>query len=186
METAQNRVAQIGRKARNPLSILIPVVVVISVTLLLWRPWYTLQPSSSLPPDQWTHVSYSHAEVQEFQKLADNLLDPQNILVAFLARDDSGEGSFDPWSELCNLNAAHVQSIQDEGEDQKNRDRLFLVTFSEQENAVVFRLRQLPGAAPAGPWSVIGYWIAPKNLFPCLVQVNLARIGRSVYQRAVT
>jgi hypothetical protein len=140
--------------------------LVISVTLLLWRPWYTSQQSSSLPPDQWTHVSYAHAEAQEFQKLADNLLDPQKVLAAFLARDDSGKGSFDLRPEFSNLNAAHVQSIQDEGIDQKNGDLLFLVAFSEQENIVAFRLRQPSGAVSTGPWSVIGYWITPKTSSP--------------------
>jgi hypothetical protein len=156
----------ISRKTKKLLFIIIPVIVVLSVALLLWRPWYTPKPYSSLPPDPWMHLLYAHVELQESQKLADegkrpDLLDPRKTLSTFLATDDSGDGSFDLHTQ--NLNIIHVQSIQDEGKDTKNGDRLFLVTFSQQENVVVFRLRQLLGTEPTKIWSVIGYLITSSS-----------------------
>src|SRR5664280_421050 len=163
----QNRsLLHISRKTKKLLFIIIPVVVILSAVLLVWRPWYTPKPYSSLPPDPWVRLSYAHTEAQEFQKLTDSgkrpdLLDPLKVVTTFLARDDSGEGSFD--LHFIDLNAAHVQSIQDYGEDPKNGDRLFLVTFPQQRTFVFFRLRQLLGTGPTKAWSVIGYLISSSS-----------------------
>ena len=153
-------------KTKKFLFIIIPVIAIFSVALLLWRPWYTPKPYSSLPPDPWARLQYAHSELQESQKLADSgkradLLDPRKTLSSFIATDASGEGSFD--LHFIDLNAAHVQSIQDYGEDPKNGDRLFLVTFPQQHTFVFFRLRQLLGTGPTKAWSVIGYLISSSS-----------------------
>jgi hypothetical protein len=167
METVQRHV-HVSRKTKTLLFIIIPVIAIFSVALLLWRPWYAPKPYSSLPPDPWAHLQYAHSELQESQKLADSgkrsdLLDPQKTLSSFIATDASGDGSFDLRPQFSNLNITHVQSIQDYGKDPKNGDRLFLVTFSEQENVVVFRLRQLLGTEPTKIWSVLGYLITSSS-----------------------
>jgi len=168
METGRRSHTSISRKTRKVLFIIIPVIAIFSVALLLWRPWYTPKPYSSLPPDQWARLSYAHTEAQESQKLADSgkrpdLLDPGKVLTSFLARDDSGHGSFDLRPEFSNLNIAHAQPIQDYGKDPKNGDRLFLVTFPQQHAFVFFRLRQLLGTGPTKAWSVIGYLISSSS-----------------------
>ena len=151
------------KKLRTALIVLAPLVTLV-ILLLAWRPWYTPKPRPVLDP--WVHISYSHEELQQAQKLADSgkrsdLLDPRKTLTSFVATDASGEGSFDLHTQ--NLNITHVQSIQDEGKDPKNGDRLFLVTFSQQENVVVFRLRQLLGTEQTKIWSVIGYLITSSS-----------------------
>ena len=154
----------ISRKTKKFLFIIIPVIAVLGVALLVWRPWYT--PKPYVTPDPWVHISYSHEELQQAQKLADSgkrsdLLDPRKTLTSFVATDASGEGSFDLHTQ--GLNITEVQSIQDEGKDPNNGDRLFLVTFSQQENVVVFRLRQLLGTEQTKIWSVIGYLITSSS-----------------------
>lgn len=167
METVQRHM-DVSRKTRTLLFILIPVIAVFSVAVLLWRPWYTPKPYFSLPPDPWARLQYAHSELQESQKLADSdrlsdLPDPQKTLSSFIATDASGDGSFDLRPQFSNLSITHVQSIQDYGKDPENGDRLFLVTFSQQENAVVFRLRQLLGTEPTKIWSVLGYLITSNS-----------------------
>ena len=163
MEPVQRHI-HISRKTKKFFFIIIPVIAVLGVALLVWRPWYT--PKPYVTPDPWVHISYSHEELQQAQKLADSgkrsdLLDPRKTLTSFVATDASGEGSLDLHTQ--NLNITHVQSIQDEGKDPKNGDRLFLVTFSQQENVVVFRLRQLLGTEPTKIWSVLGYLITSSS-----------------------
>jgi hypothetical protein len=158
----------VSSKTKKLLFVIIPVIAIFSIALLLWRPWYTPKPYSSLPPDPWARLQYAHSELQESQKLADSgkrsdLLDPRKTLSSFIATDASGEGSFDLRPQFSNLNITHVQSIQDYGKDPKNGDRLFLVTFSEQTNVVVFRLRQLLGTEQTKIWSVIGYLITSSS-----------------------
>ena len=154
----------LGRKTL--LSIIIPVIVILGAVLLVWQPWYTPKP---LPvPDPWVHIAYSHEELRQAQQLADSgkrsdLLDPQKTLTSFLAADYSGEGPVDLRPQFNYLSITQVQSIQDEGKDPTNGDRLFLVTFSQQENVVVFRLRQLLGTERAKIWSVIGYLITSSS-----------------------
>ena len=154
----------ISGKTKKVSFIIIPVIAVLGVALFLWRPWYTSKPY--VTPDPWVHISYSHEELQQAQKLADSgkrsdLLDPRKTLTSFVATDASGEGSFDLHTQ--DLNITEVQSIQDEGKDPNNGDRLFLVTFSQQENVVVFRLRQLLGTEQTKIWSVIGYLITSSS-----------------------
>ena len=161
MEPIQRHI-HIGRKTKKLLSIIIPVIAVLGAALLLWRPWYTPKPRPV--PDPWVHISYSQEELQQAQKLADSgqrsdLLDPQKTLTSFLAADYSGEGPVDLRPGFNYLSITQVQSIEDEGKDPTNGDRLFLVTFSQQESVVVFRLRQLLGTERAKIWSVIGYLI---------------------------
>lgn len=156
-----------SRGTKRLLFITIPVVTVLIAALFVWQPWYTPKPYTALDP--WVHITYSHAELQASQKLADSgthpdLLDPQKTLASFVAADFSGEGSFDLTTQ--NLNLGHVQSIQDEGKDPKNGDRLFLVTFSQQNDVVVFRLRQIGGAGPSKIWTVIGYLITSESSSP--------------------
>jgi hypothetical protein len=163
MEPVQRHI-HISRKTKKLLFIIIPVIAVLGAALLVWRPWYTPKPRPVLDP--WVHISYSHEELQQAQKLADSgkrsdLLDPQKTLTSFVATDASGEGSFDLHTQ--DLNITQVQSIQDEGKDPTNGDRLFLVTFSQQENVVVFRLRQLLGTEQTKIWSVIGYLITSSS-----------------------
>jgi hypothetical protein len=166
MEPVQ-RHTYIDRKAKKLLSIAIPVTAVLCVALLVWRPWYTPKPLPVLDP--WVHITYSYEELQQAQKLADggkrsDLLDPRKTLTSFVATDASGEGSLDLQTQ--DLNITQVQSIQDEGKDPKNGDRLFLVTFSQQKDVVVFRLRQLLGTEQTKIWSVIGYLITPSSSSP--------------------
>jgi hypothetical protein len=168
MEPVQRHI-HISRKTKKFLFIIIPVIAVLGVALLVWRPWYTPKLRPVLDP--WVHISYSHEELQQAQKLAGNgkrsdLLDPRKTLTSFVATDASGEGSFDLRPQFSNLNIIHVQSIQDYGKDPNNGDRLFLVTFSQQENVVVFRLRQLVGTGPTKIWSVIGYLITSSSSSP--------------------
>ena len=165
MEPVQRHI-HISRKTKKFLFIIIPVIAVLGVALLVWRPWYT--PKPYVTPDPWIHISYSHEELQQAQKLAgsgkrSDLLDPRKTLTSFVATDASGEGSFDLRPQFSNLNITHVQSIQDYGKDPNNGDRLFLVTFSQQENVVVFRLRQLLGTEQTKIWSVIGYLITSSS-----------------------
>ena len=163
MEPVQRHI-HISRKAKKLLFIIIPVIAVLCVALLVWRPWYAPQPYSSLPPDPWIHIVYAHAELQESQKLADSgkrpdLLDPRKTLTSFLTTNTVEGDSFDLRPQFSNLDIAHVQSIQDYGKDPKNGDQLFLVTFPQQHTFVFFRLRQLLGIGPTKIWSVIGYLI---------------------------
>jgi len=144
------------------LSIIIPVIALLGAALLVWRPWYTPKPRPL--PDPWVHISYSQEELQQAQKLANSgkrsdLLDPQKTLTSFLAADCSGEDPVDLRPQFNYLSIAQVQSIRDEGKDPTNGDRLFLVTFSQQKDVIVFRLRQVPGTEQARIWSVIGYLI---------------------------
>jgi hypothetical protein len=159
----------IGGKTKKLLLIIIPVIAVLGVALLVWRPWYTPKPRPVLDP--WVHITYSHEELQQAQKLADSgersdLLDPQKTLTSFLAADYSGEGPVDLRPQFNYLNITEVQSIQDEGKDPTNADRLFLVTFSQQKDVVVFRLRQLLGTEQTKIWSVIGYVITSSSSSP--------------------
>jgi hypothetical protein len=165
MEPGQ-RHPHISRKTKKLLFVIIPVIAVLGVALLVWRPWYTPKPRPVLDP--WVHISYSHEELQQAQKLADSgkrpdLLDPRKTLTSFLATDYSGEGPVDLRPQFNYLSIAQVQSIQNEGKDPKNGDRLFLVTFSQQENVIVFRLRQLLGTDQTKIWSVIGYLITSSS-----------------------
>ena len=168
MEPGQRQM-HISGKTKKVSFIIIPVIAVLGVALFLWRPWYT--PKPYVTPDPWVHISYSHEELQQAQKLADSgkrsdLLDPRKTLTSFVATDASGEGSFDLRPQFNYLSITHVQSIQDEGKDPNNGDRLFLVTFSQQENVVVFRLRQLLGTEQTKIWSVIGYLITSSSSSP--------------------
>ena len=84
----------VSSKTKKLLFIIVPVIAIFSVALLLWRPWYTPKPYSSLPPDTWARFKYANSELQESQKLADNgkrsdLLDPQKTLSSFIATDAS-------------------------------------------------------------------------------------------------
>ena len=168
MEPGQRQM-HISGKTKKVSFIIIPVIAVLGVALFLWRPWYT--PKPYVTPDPWVHISYSHEELQQAQKLADSgnrsdLLDPRKTLTSFVATDASGEGSFDLRPQFNYLNITEVQSIQDEGKDPTNGDRLFLVTFSQQKDVVVFRLRQLLGTEQTKIWSVIGYLITSSSSSP--------------------
>lgn len=165
MEPVQRHI-HMSKKTKKLLFIIIPVVAVLGAALLLWRPWYTPKPRPVLDP--WVHISYSHGELQQAQKLADSgnrsdLLDPQKTLTSFLATDYSGEGPVDLRPQFNYLSITQVQSIEDEGKDPKNGDRLFLVTFSQQKDVVVFRLRQLLGTGSTKVWSVVGYLITSSS-----------------------
>lgn len=165
MEPVQRHV-HTGRKTKKLLSIIIPVIVILGAALLLWRPWYTPKPLPVLDP--WVHISYSQEELQQAQKLADSgkrsdLLDPQKTLTSFLAADYSGEGPVDLRPRFNYLSITQVQSIQDEGKDLANGDHLFLVTFSQQKDVVVFRLRRLSGTEQTKIWYVIGYLITSSS-----------------------
>jgi len=165
MEPVQRHI-YMSRKTRKLLFIIIPVIAVLGAALLLWRPWYTPKPRPLFDP--WVHIAYSQEELQQAQKLADSgtrsdLLDPQKTLTSFLATDYSGEGPVDLRPQFNYLSITQVQSIQDEGKDPTNGDRLFLVTFSQQENVVVFRLRQLLGTEQARIWYVVGYLITSSS-----------------------
>jgi len=151
----------ISRKTKKLLLIIIPVVVMLSAMLLVWRPWYTPKPYSSLPPDPWIHMVSPHSELLEDQKLADSgkhpeLLNPRKALAASLATDDD-------YLDLRPQYRFKVQAsdFQDYGKDPKNGDQLFLGMFPKQGIFVFFRLRQVLGAGPTKAWSVIGYLIVP-------------------------
>jgi hypothetical protein len=164
MEPVQRHI-HISRKTKKLLFIIIPVVVVLIAALLIWRPWYT--PKPYVTPDPWVHILYSPGELQQKQKLADrgkrtDLLDPQKALSLFTATDDP-DISFDLRTQNQGLRADTVRSIQDEGKDPKNGDRLFMVTFSQQKNIVVFRLRQFDGTGSTRIWFVVGYLITPSS-----------------------
>jgi hypothetical protein len=157
---------QRGRKTKKLLSIVIPVTVVLVTALFVWRPWYTPRPDAALDP--WVHVTYSDAELQARQKLADSgshsdLLDPQKTLTSFLAADNSGDGPVDLRPQFDSLNIRQVQSIEDEGEDPTNGDRLFLVTFLQQKDVVIFRLRPFSGTGQTRMWYVVGYLITSSS-----------------------
>ena len=148
---------RVGSKTKKLLFIIVPVIAIFSVALLLWRPWYTPKPYSSLPPDPWARLQYAHSELQESQKLADSgkrsdLLDPQKALQSFLASDGADDLQ-------AHFGTVQAQSIQDYGQDPKNGDRLFLVMPPRQSTFVFFRLRQLVGTGPTKTWSVIGYLV---------------------------
>lgn len=165
MEPVQRHI-HMSRKTKKLLLIIVPVIAVLTVVLLAWRPWYT--PKTSPVPDPWVHITYTHEELQQAQALADSgkrpdLMDPQKTLTSFLAADYSGEGPVDLRPQFNYLNITQVQSIQDEGKDPTNGDRLFLVTFSQQENVVVFRLRQAPGTEQTRIWYVVGYLITSSS-----------------------
>jgi len=152
------------KKLRTALIVLVPLVALV-ILLLSWRPWYT--PKPYITPDPWVHILYSPGELQQKQKLADrgkhtDLLDPQKTLSLFTATDDP-DISFDLRTQNQGLRADTVRSIQDEGKDLKNGDRLFMVTFSQQKNIVVFRLRQFDGTGSARIWFVVGYLITPSS-----------------------
>jgi hypothetical protein len=165
MELGQRHI-HISRKTKKLLLIIIPVIAVLGVALLVWRPWYTPKPYTM--PGPWMRILYSHGELQQKQKWADSgkrmdSLDPQKALSLFMATDDP-DISFDLLTQNQDLRADTVQSIQDLGKDPKNGDRLFLATFStRQEDVVVFRLRQLVGTGPTKIWSVIGYLITSSS-----------------------
>ncbi len=165
METVQRHM-HIGKKTKKVLFIVIPVMAALGLALLLWRPWYTPKPLPA--PDPWIHISYSQEELQQAQKLADSgkrsdLLDPQKTLTSFLAADHSGVGAIDLRPQFNYLSITQVQSVEDEGKDPTNGDRLFQVTFSQQENVVVFRLRQVPGTEQTRIWYVVGYLITSSS-----------------------
>ncbi|MGB9667090.1 MAG: hypothetical protein ACPL2N_07240 [Candidatus Cryosericum sp.] len=168
MEPVERRI-HMSRKTKKLLFIVIPVIATLCAVLLLWRPCYTPKPLPVLDP--WVHITYTPEELQQFQKLAESgkrpdLLDPRKTLTSFLSADYSGEGPVDLRPQFNYLNITQVQSIQDEGKDSKNGDRLFLVTFSQQENIVVFRLRQLPGKQQTRIWYVVGYLITSSSTSP--------------------
>jgi len=165
MEPLQRHI-HIGRKTKKLLSVIIPVIAVLGAALLVWRPWYTPKPRPVLDP--WVHISYSQEELQQAQKLADggkrsDLLDPHKTLTSFLAADYSGEGPVDLRAQFNYLNITQVQSIYDEGGDPTNGDRLFLVTFLQQKDVVVFRLRQFSGTEQTRIWYVVGYLITSSS-----------------------
>lgn len=168
MEPVERRI-HMSRKTKKFLLIMIPVIAVIGAALFLWRPWYTPKPLPALDP--WVHITYTPEELQQVQKLADSgkrpdLLDPRKTLTSFLSADYSGEGPVDLRPQFNYLDITQVQSIQDEGNDPKNGDRLFLVTFLHQEDVVVFRLRQLRGKQQTRIWYVVGYLITSSSASP--------------------
>ncbi|MCE5193602.1 MAG: hypothetical protein ABFD13_03655 [Candidatus Cryosericum sp.] len=165
MESVQ-RHTHIGKKTKKVLFIVIALTAVLCAMLLVWRPWYV--PTPFPVPDPWVHITYTHEELQQAQSLADSgkrpdLMDPRKTLTSFLAADYSGKGPVDLRPQLNYLSITQVQSIQDEGDDPTNGDRLFLVTFSQQENVVVFRLRKVPGTKQTRIWYVVGYLITSSS-----------------------